>query len=57
LKDVVYKRKPHPIEEMKQEIPSAVIKVSEDTITAVVRNFQLQLLVVADNVYIENVFI
>jgi hypothetical protein len=58
LRDTVYKNGPHTIEELKQEILAAVIRVSEETLAAVVGNFQhwLQMVMDANGTHIENVF-
>jgi hypothetical protein len=57
LKDTVNKKTPHTIEELQQEISAAVISVSEEILTAVMRNFRrrLQMVLDADGAHIENV--
>jgi hypothetical protein len=53
----VYKKNPHTIEDLQQDISAAVISVSEETLAAVVRNFRrrLQMVLDADGAHTENV--
>jgi hypothetical protein len=54
----VYKNKLHTVRELQQEISAAVISISEETLAAVLQNFQhrLQMVLDIDGVHTENVF-
>jgi hypothetical protein len=56
LSYTVQKNNPHKIKELTEEMLAAVNSISEETLAAVVQNFQLQMVIDADGAYTESVY-